>query len=232
MGELVVNEKKHISFTEEIKKIRTNLKFSSVTEDKKIIVITSCNPSEGKSYISANLASAFAMNNEKILLIDCDLRKGRQKKIFLIKNDRTSGLSNLLLNKNWRNEYKNYIQETKVTNLSVIPTGPYPPNPSELLASPRFKHFLNEIEKEYDYIFLDCPPLVGLNDTLVVSSIADTTIIVAHHKKTQLSVLEKCKKSLEAVGANIAGIVINQIEKKEQSYYYNHYYSYNSKYYK
>lgn len=232
MSELVVNEKKHISFTEEVKKIRTNLKFSSVTEDKKIIVITSCSPSEGKSYVSANLAAAFAVNNEKVLLIDCDLRKGRQKKIFLIKNDRTSGLSNLLLNKNWRTEYQNYIQETKVPNLSVIPTGPYPPNPSELLASPRFKHFLNEVEKEYSYIILDCPPLIGLNDTLVVASIADSTIIVAKHKKTQLTVLENCKKSLEAVGANIVGIVINQIEKKEQSYYYNKYYNYDSKYYK
>jgi len=231
MNEIVVNEKKHISFTEEIKKIRTNIKFSSVNEDKKIIVITSCNPSEGKSYVSANLATAFAMNNEKILLIDCDLRKGRQKKIFLVKNDRTSGLSNLLLNKNWRKEYPNYIQTTKTPNLYVIPTGPYPPNPSELLASPRFKHFLNEIEKEFDYIFLDCPPIVGLNDTLVVASIADTTILVAKHKKTQLDVLENSKKALEAVGANISGVIINQIEKKEQSYYYNHYYSYDNKYY-
>lgn len=232
MNEIVINEKKHISFTEEIKKVRTNIKFSSVNEDKKIIVITSSNPGEGKSYVSANLAAAFAINNEKILLIDCDLRKGRQKKIFLVKNDRTSGLSNLLLNKNWRKEYQNYIQTTKVPNLFVIPTGPYPPNPSELLASPRFKHFLNEIEKEFDYIILDCPPIVGLNDTLVVASIADTTILVAKHKKTQLDVLENSKKALEAVGANISGVIINQIEKKEQSYYYNHYYSYDNKYYK
>ena len=145
-------EKDSTSFNEEIKKIRTNLKFSSINGDVKVICVTSSLPGEGKSLISANLAASFAQYDEKVLLIDCDLRKGRQKQLFNIPNNNEQGLSKLLINKLWENEYKNYIKQTKIDNLSVIPTGIYPPNPSELLTNERFIKLIEKLREEFSSI--------------------------------------------------------------------------------
>lgn len=224
MSELVVIEKPNSYISEEIKKIRTNLKFSAVTDDIKVVMITSSVPGEGKSFISANLAAAFAQNEERVLIVDCDLRKGRQKKIFEITERKSGGFSSLLINKNWEEEYKKYVRKTKVDNLYIIPSGPFPPNPSELLSSERCKKILEKLKTKFDIIILDCPPLVGLNDTLVISSYADISIIVARHKKTPMDLLEKSKKSLETVGAKKLSVILNQIDTKVNPYYYGHYY--------
>lgn len=224
MSDILVTEKKTSSFNEEIKKIRANLKYSSIDNEVKIIAITSSLPSEGKSLISSNLAASFAQYDEKVLLIDCDLRKGRQKKIFGISHNKALGLSNLIINRNWAMEYRDYIKPTKIPNLFVIPTGPYPPNPSELLANRRFKEILQKLKNEFTLIILDCPPVTGLNDAMVVSTYADTTLLVAKYKKTSMKVLEESKKALDSVGAKIAGVILNQVDPKHSSYYGNYYY--------
>lgn len=211
------------SFNEEIKKIRTNIKFSSVNDDVKVICVTSSLPGEGKSLISANLASSFAQYDEKVLLIDCDLRKGRQRKLFNIPNNNDLGLSKLLINKRWEDEYKNYIKATKINNLSVIPTGIFPPNPSELLSNERFINLINKLKEEYSMIILDCPPLEGLSDALVVSSLADTTVLVAKYKSTPVNLLEKSKKALDNIGSKLAGVVLNYVDKEPNTYYYGYY---------
>lgn len=216
-------EKDSTSFNEEIKKIRTNLKFSSINGDVKVICVTSSLPGEGKSLISANLAASFAQYDEKVLLIDCDLRKGRQKQLFNIPNNNEQGLSKLLINKLWENEYKNYIKQTKIDNLSVIPTGIYPPNPSELLTNERFIKLIEKLREEFSIIVLDCPPIEGLSDALVVSSMADTTVLVAKYKSTPVKLLEKSKKALDTVGAKLAGVVLNHVEKEPNTYYYGYY---------
>lgn len=216
-------EKDSTSFNEEIKKIRTNLKFSSINGDVKVICVTSSLPGEGKSLISANLAASFAQYDEKVLLIDCDLRKGRQKQLFNIPNNNEQGLSKLLINKFWENEYKNYIKQTKIDNLSVIPTGIYPPNPSELLTNERFIKLIEKLKEEFSIIVLDCPPIEGLSDALVVSSMADTTVLVAKYKSTPVKLLEKSKKALDTVGAKLAGVVLNHVEKEPNTYYYGYY---------
>lgn len=216
-------EKDSTSFNEEIKKIRTNLKFSAINGDVKVICVTSSLPGEGKSLISANLAASFAQYDERVLLIDCDLRKGRQKQLFNIPANNEQGLSKLLINKKWENEYKNYIKDTKIENLSVIPTGIYPPNPSELLSNERFAKLIEKLRKDYSIIILDCPPLEGLSDALVVSSLADTTVLVAKHKSTPMKLLEKSKKSLDKVGSRLAGVVLNHVEKEPNTYYYGYY---------
>ena len=216
-------EKDSVSFNEEIKKIRTNIKFSSVNEDVKVICVTSSLPGEGKSLISANLAASFAQYDEKVLLIDCDLRKGRQRKLFNIPNNNDLGLSKLLINKRWENEYKNYINATKINNLSVIPTGIFPPNPSELLTSERFLFLIKKLKEDYDRIILDCPPIEGLSDALVVSSISDTTVLVAKYKSTPVNLLEKSKKALDKVGSKLAGVVLNHVDKEPNTYYYGYY---------
>ena len=110
MKEIVIADKPNSSFGEEIKKVRTNLMFSNVNDDLKVIMITSSIPGEGKSFISTNLAASFAQANEKVLLIDCDLRKGRLKKIFNIPPEE-KGLSDLLIDKKWKEDFKKYINQ-------------------------------------------------------------------------------------------------------------------------
>ena len=216
-------EKDSVTFNEEIKKIRTNIKFSSVKEDIKVICVTSSLPGEGKSLISANLAASFAQYSENVLLIDCDMRKGRQRKLFNIPSNDELGLSKLLINKNWENDYKNYIKQTKIKGLSVIPTGIYPPNPSELLTSERFLNLLTKLRGEYDRIILDCPPIEGLSDALVVSSISDTTVLVAKYKSTPMNLLEKSKKALDKIGSKLSGVILNHVDKEPNTYYYGYY---------
>ena len=152
------------------------------------------------------------------------MRKGRQKKIFNVTNTRKEGLSNLLVNKEWKEKYKDFIKQTKIKNLYVIPTGPFPPNPSELLANKKFKELINLLKKEYGIIILDCPPIIGLNDAVVVSTYADTTLLVAKYKSTSINVLENSKKALDKVGARLSGVILNQVDKRANSYYYNNYY--------
>ena len=219
MKELIIIEKPNSSFGEEIKKVRTNLMFSKINDDMKVIMLTSSIPGEGKSFISANLAAAFAQADEKVLLIDCDLRKGRTKKIFNIPPEE-KGLSDLLINRYWKNEYGDYINQTEVNNLSVIISGSYPPNPSELLASERFKELLFELKKGFDIIILDCPPIVGLNDAMVLAAKSDISVLVVNRQKTSMEVLEKSKNELEKIGVKIAGIIINGSEPSDNKYYY------------
>ena len=219
MKELVVVEKPNSSFAEEIKKVRTNLMFSKVNDDMKIIMLTSSIPAEGKSFVSANLSAAFAQADERVLLIDCDLRKGRTKKIFNIPPEE-KGLSDLLINKNWKEEYKDYIYKTEVNKLFVMISGSFPPNPSELLASDRFEKLLAELKKKFDIIILDCPPIVGINDALVVASKSDISVLIANCRKTSMEVLEKSKNELEKIGVKIAGIILNEKETIDNKYYY------------
>lgn len=225
MSELVVMSRPNSAFSEEIKKVRTNLKFSTVNDDMKVIMITSSVPGEGKSFVSSNLAAAFAQADERVLIIDCDLRKGRLRKIFDLVDKKSEGLSNLLIDREWEENYKTYIKRTKVEHLYVIPSGSFPPNPSELLASDRFQKLLDILRPNFDIIILDCPPVSGLNDPLVVAPRSDISIIVTKHNQTSIDLLENTKKSLDAVGAKIAGVIINQNTSRENHYYYyGHYY--------
>ena len=139
-NELIVMSKPKATISEDIRTLRTNLEFSLTTNNEKVVMITSSNPSEGKSFISSNLSTCFAQNNKKVLLIDADLRLGRLHKIFNISNKR--GLSNLILNYDDDTKYESYIQKTDVNGLFVIPRGIVPPNPAELLGSKKFDDIL------------------------------------------------------------------------------------------
>ena len=224
MKELIVIDKPNSSFSEEIKKVRTNLMFSNLEDDMKVIMITSSIPGEGKSFVCSNLAAAFAQADERVLLVDCDLRKGRLKKIFNIPPEE-KGLSDLLINKDWYIEYKEYINQTEIKKLDVMISGSYPPNPSELLASSRFENLLTELKKDYNLIILDCPPVVGLNDAMILAKKSDRCVLVANVEKVSMEVLEQSKNELEKMDVKIAGIVLNEVESKNNKYYYyGHYY--------
>lgn len=214
--ELVIYTKPKGATSEAIRTLRTNLQFSLIDASKKVIMITSSIPGEGKSFISANLAGAFSMVNKKVLLIDCDLRKGRQAKIFDVEDNR--GLSMLLL-EDVRN-YRKYIRQTDVENLDILLNGMVPPNPSELLGSEKNKELMDELRKVYDIIILDCPPVTAVTDALVLSKLADKIVIVSSYKKTPYELLSSTCKAFDAVKKKIAGVVINQVKRKKGSKYY------------
>lgn len=222
--ELIVQNYPKSSVTEAIKQVRTNLRFSSVNEQIKTILITSSVAGEGKSFISANLATAFATSKEKVLLIDCDLRRGRQKELFNLHKTANTGLSNLLIDKNWEKNLKNYLHKTEVPNLDVIPIGSTPPNPTVLLESKKLESITEKIKEQYDVIIFDAPPTGGLTDALVLTRLADVVLIVARAKKTSLELLENTKEALENVNANIAGVILNRVDQKDNKYYKNYYY--------
>lgn len=219
-NELVISKNPKGGVAETIRTLRTNLQFTFVDNEVKVILITSSIPAEGKSFISANLAASFALSNMKVLLIDCDLRKGRQEKIFNIEEEK--GLSNLLLDdiKN----HKKYIHKTEIENLYVLNRGIVPPNPSEILGSEKNKKLLEKLKTEYDLIILDCPPVNAVADALVLAPFTDEVVIVSSINKTPTDLLLNTKKLLENSGAKIAGVVVNNVERMKDKYYYNKYY--------
>ena len=212
--DLLVDKKPNAAASESIRTLRTNLQFSAIDSELKSILITSSVPCEGKSFVSANLAVAFAQTGKKVLLIDCDLRKGRQHKIFGISGK--NGLSNLLLE-----DIKNcseYIFPTKIANLSIMPRGTFPPNPSELLNSRKNASLIKLLSKFYDVLILDGAPIVGLSDSLILSSLVDKTLLVSAMGHTPKTELKNSIKSLQNINANIAGIIANNVTVTRSGY--------------
>ena len=216
-NELIVMNKPKSTISEDIRTLRTNLEFSLTANNEKVVMITSSNPSEGKSFISSNLSTCFAQNNKKVLLIDADLRLGRVHRMFNISNK--MGLSNLILNYD-EAKYQNYIQKTAVNGLFIIPRGVVHPNPSELLGTKKFKNIINDLKKLFDYIIIDATPINGLSDALILTKNVDKVVIVCKYGKTDLSDLEECKKMLINADAKIAGVVINSMPKTKNKYGY------------
>lgn len=236
MEDLIVATNPKSSFAEAIKLIKTNITFSSIGTGFKTVLMTSPESGDGKSFLVANLASAFAQEGKKVLIIDADLRKGRQHKIFhLEKNE--YGYSNLILKiaQDQRLIYNgldaqlfSYVKETAVKGVSLLPAGPTPPNPLELLSSETNKVILDHLKKYFDVIFIDCPPALGLSDALVMSKFSDVNIVTISNAKTRVDQLEDVKKNFERVNSKIHGVVINKAKVKQSSY--SSYYT-NDKYY-
>ncbi|MDO4967630.1 MAG: CpsD/CapB family tyrosine-protein kinase [Candidatus Saccharibacteria bacterium] len=236
MEDLIVATNPKSSFAEAIKLIKTNITFSSVDKDFKTILMTSPESGDGKSFLVANLASAFAQEGKRVLIIDADLRRGRQHKIFHLENENAFGYSNLILAVGKNQDFsgsldkqvKNNIKETKIKGVSLLPAGPTPPNPLELLSSESNKQLLDALKSYYDVIFLDCPPSLGLSDALVMSKYSDINIVTISNAKTKIDQLESVKKNFERVNSKISGVIINKAKVKQSSY--SSYYT-NDKYY-
>ncbi len=218
--ELVILNKPKSNISEDIRTIRTNLKFSLANEKSKVILVTSSVPGEGKSFITSNLGAAFASTDELTLIIDSDLRLGRIHKIFGVSNK--NGLSDLLIEEDSSN-FIEYIRKTEIPNLYVIPRGTVPPNPSELLNSPNAKKIVDMLKSKFDTIIFDGVPINGLPDSLIVAGIVDRVILVAAANQTKIDELNEAKKALEKIDAKIAGVVVNGIKKSKRGKYYKYY---------
>ena len=210
--ELIVKEDPKSPISEIFRTLRTNIQFMNTKNKLKSLLVTSTIAGEGKSSISANLAATFAQAGKKVIILDADMRKGRQYRIFDVSP--RPGLSNYLsgVTENDKEvDLADYIQETEIENLFVIPAGNVPPNPSELLVSESMIHLMESLKEICDIIIIDGPPTQLVTDSLILARIADSTLIVAEGNKTK-------------VGGKIAGVVLNKVKLSaknyEQSYYY------------
>ncbi len=208
--------------------LRTNIQF--ITTDKKIqtLLVTSTLPGEGKSWIASNLAVTFAQTGKNVVLVDADMRKGRQYGIF--NTSPTPGLSNYLsqvgLTKKEKagEEIVECIRKTEVPNLFLMPAGSIPPNPSELLVSPKMIKLLEKLKQAFDIVIIDGTPCELVTDAVILSRIVDSTLIVTAHKVTKKDALERVIKNIQNVGGKITGVVVNKMpisgKKYEKQYYY------------
>ena len=217
------------SVSEMFKTLRTNIQFMNSDKELKTLLVSSTLPGEGKSWTAANLGVTFAQAGKKVLIIDADMRKGRQFNIFEVLP--TPGLSNYLSGvvdgeKKERN-IEDFIQKTIVENLYVLPAGNVPPNPSELLVSEKMIELNKRVKELYDITIFDGTPSLLVTDAPILSRIVDSTILVTAHNETKIDNVAKVKKAIENVGGKVAGVVVNKIpvsaRKYEGTYYYGGY---------
>ncbi len=226
-SEIIVENDPKSPISEIFRNLRTNIQFMNTKGKLKSILLTSTLPGEGKSWVSSNLAVTFAQAGKIVCLIDADMRKGRQHKIFDC--TRVPGLSNYL--SGYYNGFEdkdrylaNYLQETNVKNLFLIPAGSVPPNPAELLISDSMVQLLDQLGAICDVIIIDGPPSQLVTDSIIMSRLVDSTVIVVESKKTKKDNLREIVNNIKNVGGNIAGVVINKSEVSSKKYEYSYYY--------
>ena len=226
--EVVVFENPKSPEAEMFRNLRTNIQFMNADSEKKVMIITSTMPGEGKSYVTANLAAAFAQIDKKVLIIDTDMRKGRQYSIFNLRP--RPGISNYLsgvVDQNFmdkKDNINNYVQETEIENLFVITSGSVPPNPSELLVSNKMQTIIQDLSEIFDIIIFDAPPTLVVADALILARLVDFSIIVSAQNTTKIEDLNKVKISIENVGGKVAGVVLNKVQLTAKSYSNSYYY--------
>lgn len=222
----LANKRRLITFTEPkspiseaYRSLRTNIDFSSIDDSIHVIMVTSATPGEGKSTTIANLAVVYAQSDRNVVLIDADMRRPTAHHTFSVSNRR--GLSTVLSR---QCEIEDVLQATDIPNLSVIASGPIPPNPSEMLASKRMSTFLEQLRGQYDVILIDTPPTLAVTDAQIVSTKCDGTLLVLESGKVKRDMVIKAKQQLAQVNSRILGAVLNNVKQKNgDGYYYYHY---------
>lgn len=223
--ELVAHDFPKSGFSEALRAVRTNLQFMSPDKPFKRLLITSAGPAEGKTTIACGLAIALAQAGQRVLLVDCDLRRPRLHRIFSANND--YGVSSAVIEPE---SLDTATLETKVPNLSVLPSGPPAPNPAELLQSERFASLLQKLGEHYDRIVLDSPPVMPVTDAAILSTMVDGTVVIVRAFATSRHLLAQAVRSLTDVGASVAGGVLNGVDLNKHNYGRYQYYYYRREY--
>lgn len=223
---MLVGKDTPFQYQEAFKSLRTNLKFLAMGKTCKKIVMTSAIPGEGKSSVAINLAVSLADAGSRVLLMDCDLRKPILHRYLKLDNSSYKGLTNILSG----GVLTESIVNMKSLNLHVIIADAIPPNPAELLGSARMKILIEELDKHYDYIIFDTPPVSVVTDAAVLSQYADGVILVIRQNHATYDEVSLAKKNLDAVHANILGAVLNDFNTKSADKESGYYYSYNYDY--
>ncbi len=221
----LVQREPQSKFAEMIRNIRVSIDFSIDRIEEKSLLITSALPEEGKSIFSTNLSLAYAQDDQKVLLVDADLRRPSLARNLGLDHD-----AELIHFLTGQKKFENLILDTGVKNFSVVLTKTIAPNPVEVLNSKRMSQFLHNAEERFDKIVIDSPPVVGLSDSLVLSRLAKVTFLVIRARKTPVGSLRQSILGLKHASAKVMGAIINQIDGSTERYYYGSYrYSY-SKY--
>ncbi|MFS0614950.1 CpsD/CapB family tyrosine-protein kinase [Lederbergia ruris] len=207
------NPKSPIS--EQYRTIRTNIEFSAVDEEIRTLMVTSSGPAEGKSTTTANLAVVFAQQGKKVLIVDADMRKPTVHYTFGVTN--TTGLTNVLTR---QATLEAAARSTDIENLNVLPSGPIPPNPAELLGSKGMQVFFEKAKERYDMIIFDTPPVLAVTDAQILANKCDGTVLVVASGKTELESAQKTKELLSAAQAKLLGVVLNNKKMEKTDYYY------------
>ena len=211
------------SAAEAYRVLRTSVLLSAAGRPPKTILVTSGQPGEGKTTTVVNTAISLAQMGASVLIIDCDLRRPTTHKVLGV--DHAQGLSTYLSREAPLNDL---IQRLPIANLSLLPCGPVPPNPAELIISEKMKDMLRELAARYDHILIDSPPLINVTDPVILSTMVDGVILVVHGGKSTRDVVRRARQELSTVGAKIFGVVLNNVDLRRDgydNYYYYRYYS-------
>jgi len=216
---VITREEPRSSVSEQYRKVRTSIDFSSLDKQLRVINMTSANPGEGKTVTCINVATVYSQAEKKVLLVDMDLRKPKIHRAFDLSN--TGGVSGYIQDKS----LKNNIQEVD-TYLHVMVSGEKIPFPSEALGSNLIKDMMEEIRKEYDIVIIDCPPMTAVTDASIISNFSDGTVFVLVSRSTNRDVARNSIKLLNNHGANVLGAVLTRVSKRDSAYGMDYYYYY------
>jgi capsular exopolysaccharide synthesis family protein len=208
------NPKSHAA--EAFRGLRSSLLLSSIDIPPRVIVVTSAFPGEGKTTTAVNAAIAFAQRGERVLLVDADLRRGSLDRVFGM-DDRGFGLSTVLTQPASQKSLANPLAE--LPSLAVLPTGPRPPNPAEMLSSNRMEEQLRQWALEFDRVVIDTAPVLAVSDTQAMAALADTVILVARAGMTRKRALVRARDLLWRINAPIAGVVVNDVDMRLENFY-------------
>lgn len=200
--------------SEQFRKLRTNINFSSLKKDVQSLVITSALASEGKSWIAANLAAMFAQEGKKVLLVDSDMRNPSAHETFNIQNE--LGLSNILAE---QIKAESAVKRTSVDNLDLLVSGPIPYNPAELLASTSMDNFMESAKKNYDIIIFDSPPLLSVVDGQILANKCDGSILVINSGNTERQKAIKAKEAISLANGKLMGVILNNYLESAANYH-------------
>ena len=208
--------------SEAYRNVRSAMLFSGAVKKGTALAFTSAVPKEGKTTTCLNLSVSFAQAGARVLLVDADMRRGELHKFFGLEGGR--GLADILAG---NSKPESLIQRTGIPNLDLVATGPFPPNPAELLLRPEFTLFVEQVKRSYDYVFFDCPPVMAVSESAVMASLADACIFVVWAGQTSRKLSQMSVRVLRDRGANLIGCVLNNLEfGRVGYYYYSTYYGY------
>lgn len=221
---VVTLEEPKAASSEAYRLLRTGLLFAATQKELKTVMLTSANPGEGKTVTVANLAVVLAQANKRVIALSADLRKPRLHRFFGLKNDQ--GLTNLL---SGEVESAYAVIRAGDNHIGVMASGPVPGNPAELLTSQAMGELLSELEKEFDFVLIDVPPILAVADALGLAPFADGVILVADAEHTSRHAVAQARQQLDQVNATLIGTVLNNFDPsraRAYPYYYQYYYSY------
>lgn len=230
-AELLIHTDSRSSLAEAYRQLRTSILLSTAGHAPKSLLVTSSLPSEGKTTTATNTAISLAQTGAKVLIIDADMRRPRLHQVFNITNG--EGLSTLLSSEFDESQLLGMVQYDEKSKLNLLPSGPVPPNPAELIGSEQMSYLLKKLQNHFTHVVIDSPPIASFTDGVLIASMVDGVILVVHAGKSSRQVVKRSKQLLNDIGAKILGVVLNNVNLRSQDnyYYYQTYYhrsTYNS----